>query len=53
MGGNRQTSTGQDADYYTNTIYAISMTTPGNNATDFGDLTGIRYNGAGNSGNAA
>ena len=53
MGGNRQTSTGQDADYYTNTIYAISMTTPGNNATDFGDLTGIRFNGAGNSGNAA
>ena len=52
-GGSRDYSTYQDADVYSNTIYAMSMTTPGNNATDFGDLTVQHYGGTGNSGNAA
>ena len=52
-GGHTDYSTYQDADVYSNTIYAISMTTPGNNTTDFGDLVVQHYGGAGNSGNAA
>ena len=52
-GGHTDYSTYQDADVFSNTIYAISMTTPGNNATDFGDLAVQHYGGTGNSGNAA
>ena len=52
-GGSKDHSTYVTADVYSNTIYAISMMTPGNNATDFGDLTVIQYGGTGNSGNAA
>jgi len=52
MGGNKDTSNGQTSDYYNNEIYALSMNI-GSTATDFGDLTGIQFQGAGNSGNAA